>query len=89
MNQKEKDFLNEHFKAGQFYSLSLIINENHLNSFIAKLKDFKLNLAVFPVDTKNGYQSIKIFVKKDEFQLFSSKMKESLNFDIDNNHNKQ
>lgn len=84
MNKNEEDFLKEHFKAGEYYNLSMLINKEQLDSFTQILQSFNLTLAIIPLNEKNGYQSINIFVKIKDMDIFSKNMMDYFKLDVSN-----
>lgn len=84
MNKKEEEFLKENFKAGEYYNLSMLINKKQLESFLQILQSFNLTLAIIPLNDQNGYQSINIFVKIKDIDVFSKNMMDYFKLDVNN-----
>jgi len=82
MRKDEENFLKENFKAGEYYSLTMMINKEQFDSFTKVLKSFNLTLAILPLNIKNGYQSLNILVKIKDIDFFSHCMKEYCQLDI-------
>jgi hypothetical protein len=89
MNKEQEEFLRENFKAGEYYNFSMMIQENQFDGFVKVLNSFQLTLAIIPLNKINGYQSLNIFVKKNDYNNFADKMKTYLKVDISKKISKQ
>jgi len=45
---KTREFLDKHFKAGEYSTLTIMVNNSQLNRLIEHLRESGLNLAVMP-----------------------------------------
>jgi len=59
MNDKEKKFLEDNFKAGEYSTLTIMVKNSEVKKLIEYLKLTKLNLAILPsTQAKADYATI-------------------------------
>jgi hypothetical protein len=48
MTKEEKEFMEKHFKAGEYTMLTIMVNNNELSKLMEYLKAGNLNMAILP-----------------------------------------